>query len=77
VAALAPHLDLREDFDDLDALYPNPCQLYPLGLFTVASPHALPGLLAPRDHLITTAWSATREEQASLCGFFLALWDQP
>lgn len=74
VAALAPHLSLRGDYDDLDNLYPNPCQIYPFGMFTAAAPEDLIGLVAPRDYYVTDHWEAKESDQSSLCNFFISLW---
>jgi len=74
VAALAPHLSLRQDYDDLETLYPNPCQIYPLGLFTAAAPEDFVGLIAPRAYYVTDHWEADASDQKALCSFFISLW---
>jgi poly(3-hydroxybutyrate) depolymerase len=74
VAALAPHLSLRSDYDNLDALYPNPCQIYPFGMFTAAAPEDLVGMISPREYYVTDHWEAEGTDQTSLCKFFISLW---
>ncbi|MFH1529144.1 MAG: dienelactone hydrolase family protein [Pseudomonadota bacterium] len=74
VVALAPHLSLRSDFDDLGALYPAPCQIYPFGMFTAAAPEDLVGLLGSRDYYVTDHWVAEVSDQKALCNFFISLW---
>ena len=74
VAALAPHLSLRGDYDDQEALYPNPCQIYPFGMFTAAAPGDLIGLLGSRDYYMTDHWEANDKDQTAMCSFFISLW---
>ena len=74
IAALAPYLSLREDYDNLDNLLPNRCQIYPFGMFTAAAPEDLIDLVAPRDYYVTDHWDADAADQKSLCNFFISLW---